>query len=712
MALSAGTVVAGYTIEAVLGSGGMGTVYRAAHPNLPRSDALKILSEEFSRDEEIRSRFHREADLAATLSHPGIVTVYNRGETDDGRLWIAMQYVPGTDADQQLRDGHMTPVRAVRIIGDVATALDYAHRRLILHRDVKPANFLLDADDDRVFLADFGIARALDDAVGLTRTGTVMASISYTAPESFKALPVDHHADIYSLGCALYQLLTGQTPFFQAQGGGMAAVVSAHLFEAPPKVTDLAPALPAAIDAVVAKAMAKNPAERYHSARELAADAAAAITAPTGAPSRTQPWRTADTPATADAGPQGTSVGDPRASSAPQPQPRTAQPPLEPELAPPSPFESAYPSLPPPPPPPRPAVRPPAPTPTPAPAPAPTSPYESAPAPAPRLTGTPVVPLRKPRRRRRVIASAVTIVVVLVAAVGGYLLLRDPGRSPYAPQTFLHAHGQTEVTAAPTAVAALGPGDADAVLSLGVQPVAVTAPAATLPDFERAAVTANPAVLGSIDTAAIAKANPDLIIATGDIDDATFRRLTEIAPTITRPEDKTSGNWNWQSQLTWIGRILGQSDKARELIDATVSRQNDLANQNSAFKGKSIEILEATDTGIARVLSPSFASDYLQSLGFRYSQDADRNPVDVGATRPIQDLNEIYTIEPDYLVVIRTDAAAGNGGLSGLPRQLSVYPGRIMAVDDPNTIAALADPGGYLAAKQLDDHFLPALAGA
>jgi serine/threonine protein kinase len=242
MALSVGTVVAGYTIEAVLGSGGMGTVYRAAHPSLPRSDALKILSEEFSRDDEIRSRFQREADLAATLSHPNIVTVYNRGETDDGRLWIAMHYVAGADADQQLHDGLMTPPRAVRIIGDVATALDYAHRRLILHRDVKPANFLLDADDDRVFLADFGIARAIDDAAGLTRTGNVMASIAYTAPESLKAIPVDHRADIYSLGCALYHLLTGKTPFFRAQTGGMAGVAAAHLFDPPPKVTDLAPA--------------------------------------------------------------------------------------------------------------------------------------------------------------------------------------------------------------------------------------------------------------------------------------------------------------------------------------------------------------------------------------------------------------------------------------------------------------------------------------
>ena len=293
MALSVGAVFAGYTIEAVAGSGGMGTVYRAAHPRLPRSDALKILSEEYSRDEQIRRRFLREADVAIKLDHPNIVTVYDRGETDDGRLWIAMQYVAGSDADKEARAGQMTAPRAIHIIDEVADALDYAHRRHILHRDVKPANFLLAADDDadeeRVFLADFGIARALDEAAaGLTQTGFVMASIAFTAPESIKATGVDHRADIYSLGCSLYNLLTGKTPFSRSGAGGMAGVAAAHLFEPPPRVTEYAPTLPAAIDAVVAKAMAKEPDGRYQSARELA-DAATqaligAVPAPTAPP--------------------------------------------------------------------------------------------------------------------------------------------------------------------------------------------------------------------------------------------------------------------------------------------------------------------------------------------------------------------------------------------------------------------------------------------
>ncbi len=213
MALSAGTVISGYRIEAVLGSGGMGTVYRAAHPSLPRSDALKVLSTELSATPDFRTRFIREADLAATLDHPNIVTVYNRGETDEGQLWIAMQYVQGSDADKEVTGRGMDPARAAHIIGEVAKALDYAHRRKLLHRDVKPANFLLAPNDERVLLADFGIARAVDDATGLTATGVVMASVAYAAPESMAGLPVDHRADIYSLGCSLYRMLTGTMPF-------------------------------------------------------------------------------------------------------------------------------------------------------------------------------------------------------------------------------------------------------------------------------------------------------------------------------------------------------------------------------------------------------------------------------------------------------------------------------------------------------------------
>ena len=288
MAFSPGTVVAGYTIEAVLGAGGMGTVYKARNPALPRSDALKVLSEELSRDSHFRARFLREADLAATLDHPNIVTVYTRGETEDGQLWIAMQYVDGSDAEDETRKRRMTPQRAAHIVGEVAKALDYAHRRQLLHRDIKPANFLLSSEDERVFLADFGIARALDDAVNLTQTGMVVATIAYAAPESLSGYTVDGRADIYSLGCSLYNLLTQRTPF--GDSGGMAAVMAAHLNDPPPRVTGLVPALPAPIDRVIARALAKNPADRYQTARELAAAAADALEGST-VPVRPMPMR-------------------------------------------------------------------------------------------------------------------------------------------------------------------------------------------------------------------------------------------------------------------------------------------------------------------------------------------------------------------------------------------------------------------------------------
>jgi hypothetical protein len=278
--VTVGSVVAGYRIERVLGSGGMGAVYLAANPTLPRYDALKVLSAELSRDPDFRARFIREADVASALDHPNIVSVYNRGQTGD-ELWIAMQFVDGTDADAALRAGMMTPDRAVHIIGEVAKALDHAHQRNVVHRDVKPANFLLSGPagpNERVLLGDFGIARALDD-VGLTVTGSVLATVAYAAPEVLSGLPFDGRADLYSLGCTLFRLLTGETPFYSANG--MMAVMMAHIQQPPPRVTDIRPTLPGALDNVIAIAMSKNPGGRFGSAGELARAAAAALHDPT-----------------------------------------------------------------------------------------------------------------------------------------------------------------------------------------------------------------------------------------------------------------------------------------------------------------------------------------------------------------------------------------------------------------------------------------------
>ena len=217
--LPVGSMVAGYRIERGIGTGGMGTVYLAKNPTLPRHDALKVLSAELSRDPGFRDRFVREADIASVLNHPNIVSIYNRGETEDGHLWIAMQFVPGTDAEAALLAGTMTPMRAIHIVGEVAKALDYAHQRNVVHHDVKPANFLLSdevGDDEKVLLGDFGVARALDD-VGISMDGSLTATLAYAAPEVITGGAIDGRADLYSLGCTLFRMLTGKRTVLSGQ---------------------------------------------------------------------------------------------------------------------------------------------------------------------------------------------------------------------------------------------------------------------------------------------------------------------------------------------------------------------------------------------------------------------------------------------------------------------------------------------------------------
>ncbi|MEV0252205.1 serine/threonine-protein kinase [Nocardia sp. NPDC050712] len=279
MALRPGAIVGGYRVIQQLGSGGMGTVYLAQNPILPRRDALKVLSSELSEDAEFRARFEREANLAAGLDHPNIVAVYNRGE-EDGQLWIAMQYVQGTDAAEEAKQGPgvMTPQRALRIVAEVGKGLDYAHRRGLLHRDVKPANFLLSApeegDEERVLLTDFGVAKSAEDGQDLTQTGNFMATVAYAPPEQLVGTSLDPRADIYSLGCAFYKLVTGQNPYPSTMP---AVVMMGHLHEPPPRISAARPGLPHELDAVIDKVMAKDPAHRYSTCREFVLAAQAAL---------------------------------------------------------------------------------------------------------------------------------------------------------------------------------------------------------------------------------------------------------------------------------------------------------------------------------------------------------------------------------------------------------------------------------------------------
>lgn len=263
--LNAGEVFAGYTIVRLLGAGGMGEVYLAEHPRLPRREALKILSNDISADESYRRRFIKEADLAAALWHPNIVRVNDRGEFN-GKLWIAMDFVDGTDAASLLRDHYpigMPADQVATIIAAIASALDYAHQHHdVIHRDVSPANILLAEPENecqRILLGDFGIARDIGTSNGLTATNMTLGTFPYTAPEQLTDEPIDGRADQYALAATTYHLLTGSTLFSHTNP---AVVISRHLTAPPPPLAETRPML-RVFDPVLAVALAKDPADRF-----------------------------------------------------------------------------------------------------------------------------------------------------------------------------------------------------------------------------------------------------------------------------------------------------------------------------------------------------------------------------------------------------------------------------------------------------------------
>src|SRR6476660_5384127 len=264
--LNDGAIFADFRIVRRLGSGGMGEVYLIQHPRLPRRNALKILSADLSADPDYRARFNREADLASTLYHPHIVGVHDRGEYN-GQLWLLMDFVDGQDAARLLADRYpagMPLDMVLSIITGVASALDYAHKQGLLHRDVKPANIMLthlddDDDEQRILLGDFGIARNVDDISGLTTTNMTVGTVAYSAPEQLMAEQIDGRADQYGLAATTYHLLTGSQLF---PPSNPAVVINRHLNSPPPNLADTRPEL-AALDAVLAAALAKDPDDRF-----------------------------------------------------------------------------------------------------------------------------------------------------------------------------------------------------------------------------------------------------------------------------------------------------------------------------------------------------------------------------------------------------------------------------------------------------------------
>ena len=396
MELSPGTEFAGHRIDAVAGRGGMGVVYRATHLALDRVVALKLIASALSGDESFRARFKQESMTAASIDHPNVIPIYDAGEAD-GQLYITMRFVDGTDLRSALdQRGALPPDDATRIVSDIAAALDAAHARGLVHRDVKPANVLISADGKRAYLTDFGLTKHAASTSGVTQTGMFVGTLDYIAPEQLAGKGVDARADVYSLGCVLFEALTGQVPYPREEEP---AKMWAHMGEPPPPVSSVRPDLPAQFDEVVTRAMAKDPDERFPSAGDLGRAARAAAEArATPHPERSV--------ATGQAAPSG--AAPPPVVSIPQDAP-TAMPTVTP--------------VPPPPPTGPPIVFPPPP--------AGGWPQPSPPAPVPSQPVAPPPPPASPRavavRRRRLVAAGAILGVVALIVVGLALALGGGG---------------------------------------------------------------------------------------------------------------------------------------------------------------------------------------------------------------------------------------------------------------------------------------------
>jgi tRNA A-37 threonylcarbamoyl transferase component Bud32 len=274
--VTAGTILVGFRVDRLIGEGATGEVYLAEDATHGNRVALKVLAPELAHDDRYRERFLRESSLAASLDHPHIVPIVAAGE-EDGLLYLAMAYVEGSDLRELLRrEGALKPERALELVGQVAEAIDAAHAAGLVHRDVKPGNILVTAkpEGERVYVCDFGLARHVSSVSSLTGDRGFVGTIDYVAPEQIKGSSINSRTDVYSLGCVLFECLTGERPF---ERESELSVVFAHLNEPPPCLSDLRPGLPQALDAVISTALAKSPDDRYQTCSELVAAARGAL---------------------------------------------------------------------------------------------------------------------------------------------------------------------------------------------------------------------------------------------------------------------------------------------------------------------------------------------------------------------------------------------------------------------------------------------------
>ena len=312
--LASGEEFAGYRIERRLGRGGMGILYLAIEPGLERRVALKLIAPEAAADEVFAKRFAEESRIAASIEHPNVVPIYAAGE-ESGVPYIAMRYVAGSDLGRRLAtEGRLGAEEAVALIAQIGNGLDAIHAAGLVHRDVKPANVLLAGGEGEphAYITDFGVARNVATESGLTQTGRFVGTLDYVAPEQISGEPIDARVDVYALGCLLFKLLSGEVPFPRE---GESARLYAHLHDPPPAPSLYEPAVPMALDGVVARAMAKSPDDRYPSAGDLGRAAQAAL----GGTAVSVPERTVATGAAATREtprPEGSSPGPREAATA------------------------------------------------------------------------------------------------------------------------------------------------------------------------------------------------------------------------------------------------------------------------------------------------------------------------------------------------------------------------------------------------------------
>ena len=272
MEIGPGAEIAGFRLDERIGHGGMGVVYRARQLDLDRVVALKLIQAEHREDKEFTDRFQRESRLAASIDHPNVVPIFQAGEFD-GTYYIAMRFVAGTDLGELLRKrGPLSPTRAAVLVTEIAAGLDAAHAAGLVHRDVKPANVLLD-ERDHVYLTDFGLTKQISSQSGLTKTGTWYGALPYSAPEQIESKPVDARTDVYGLGCILFEALTGHLPH---ERDSDMAVMWAKVHEAPTLASKFRPDLPREFDDVLGRALSRDPKDRYQSAGDLGRAALAA----------------------------------------------------------------------------------------------------------------------------------------------------------------------------------------------------------------------------------------------------------------------------------------------------------------------------------------------------------------------------------------------------------------------------------------------------